>query len=70
MGACTGSGAEGAEAGEEMSNEDARRLVDKAYSFHVAPGENKVPISLFFDGYAFPTIYLNAPTRKRRALRR
>ncbi|KAL3246738.1 hypothetical protein MRX96_057469 [Rhipicephalus microplus] len=52
MGACTGGGAEDAEAGEEVSDEDARRLVDNTYSLHVAVGENKVPISLFFDEYA------------------
>ncbi|KAL3242312.1 hypothetical protein MRX96_021239 [Rhipicephalus microplus] len=52
MRACTGGGAEGAEAGEEVSDEDVGRLVDNTYSLHVAPGGNKVPIALFFDEYA------------------
>ncbi|KAH8038237.1 hypothetical protein HPB51_026134 [Rhipicephalus microplus] len=64
-GACTGGSAKGAEAGEEVSDEDARRVIDITYSLHVAPGENKFAISLFFDEYAeeyaFPTIYLSVP---------
>ncbi|EEC16187.1 hypothetical protein IscW_ISCW012411 [Ixodes scapularis] len=51
-----------------VCDEGAQRgLLDVTHSVHVAPGEDKTPISLLFDEYAeellFPQIYLAAPRK-------